>query len=209
VARAGRVIFLLLVDTGIRRGEVLGLRGRTVALADPAGPRIRIEETFTRQRVETPKSESSERTIEVSQPVADELFEHRARTAFGRDDEHVFCSPTKGTPFDVSRYTATFRLALAKAGIGVSVLSTGCGTRRSRTGLRRACRPPRSRSGPGTRRSRRRRRTSTSRGSSPEENAKLAERLWGASGTKRRYEIASEPVEEPAAQAEIRVNGAA
>jgi hypothetical protein len=43
----------------------------------------------------------------------------------------------------------------------------------------------------------------------PEENAKLAERLWGASGTKRRYEIASEPVEEPAAQAEIRVNGAA
>jgi integrase len=162
-----RVIFLLLVDTGIRRGEVLGLRWRTVALADPAGPRIRIEETFTRQRVETPKSESSERTIEVSQPVADELFEHRARTAFGRDDEHVFCSPTKGTPFDVSRYTATFRLALAKAGIGVSVLSTGCGTRRSRTGLWRACRPPRSRSGPGTRRSRRRRRTSTSRGSSP------------------------------------------
>jgi integrase len=42
-----RVIFLLLVDTGIRRGEVLGLRWRTVALADPAGPRIRIEETFT------------------------------------------------------------------------------------------------------------------------------------------------------------------
>jgi hypothetical protein len=29
----------------------------------------------------------------------------------------VFCSPSKGTPFDVARYAVTFRLALKKAGI--------------------------------------------------------------------------------------------
>lgn len=112
-----RVIFLVLADTGIRRGEVLGLRWRRVHLADPAGPRIRIDETFTRQRIDTPKSESSERTIELSEPIANELFEHRRRTAFQGEDERVFCSPTKGTPFDVTRYATTLRLALAKAEI--------------------------------------------------------------------------------------------
>jgi integrase len=29
----------------------------------------------------------------------------------------VFCSPTKGTPFDVSRYAATFRFALTRASV--------------------------------------------------------------------------------------------
>ena len=49
--------------------------------------------------------------------IAGRRFEHRARTAFGGDDERVFCSPTKGTAFDVARYGETFRLALARAGI--------------------------------------------------------------------------------------------
>jgi integrase len=29
----------------------------------------------------------------------------------------VFCSPTKGTPFDIQRYAETFRASLKKAGI--------------------------------------------------------------------------------------------
>lgn len=49
--------------------------------------------------------------------LASELFDHRARTAFDGNDERVFCSPTKGTPFDVARYAAMFQLALATAGV--------------------------------------------------------------------------------------------
>jgi len=198
-----RVIFLLLVDSGVRRGEILGLRWKTVALADPGGPRIRIEETFTRQRIETPKSESSERTIELSQLVADELFEHRARSAFVGDDERVFCSPTKGTPFDPTRYTATFKLALAKAEIEGSVrpfhdmrhssITNGAAAGMAPAALQK-------RAGHSA--------FSTTQiyidlagVEFPEENAKLAQRLWGTVGTKSRYHVDDEPGSSDAADA--------
>jgi integrase len=60
---------------------------------------------------------SWERTIALGNRLAAELFDHRARTVYSGDDERVFCSPTKGTPFDVARYSATLKAALAKAGI--------------------------------------------------------------------------------------------
>jgi len=41
----------------------------------------------------------------------------RRRTAYGGDDNFVFCSPTKGTPIDPVRYAQTLRLALARAKI--------------------------------------------------------------------------------------------
>jgi integrase len=112
-----RVIFVVLVATGLRRGEVLGLRWREVYLADPDGPHLRVAETWVRSGVDTPKSEAGERTISLGARVAGELFEHRRRTSFTGDDERVFCSPTKGTAFDIARFAATFRLALDRAKI--------------------------------------------------------------------------------------------
>jgi site-specific recombinase XerD len=53
----------------------------------------------------------------LGQNLAAELFEHRSRTNNDGDEDRVFCSPTKGTPFDVQRYAETFRAALKKAGI--------------------------------------------------------------------------------------------
>ena len=40
-------------------------------------------------RVETPKSEQSARTIPLRPVVADALFEHRARTAASGDDDYI------------------------------------------------------------------------------------------------------------------------
>ena len=51
-----RVVFTVVYGIGLRRGEVLGLRWRHVRLADPAGPTLRVEETFVRNRIDTPKS---------------------------------------------------------------------------------------------------------------------------------------------------------
>lgn len=103
-----RVIFLVLVGTGLRRGEVRGLRWCAVHLADPDGAFLRVAETWVRNGADTPKSQAGERTIALGQRVAAELFDHRDRTAFVGDDELVFWSPTRGTPFDVHRYSKTF-----------------------------------------------------------------------------------------------------
>ena len=105
-------------EVDLRRGELLGLRWAAVHLADPDGAYLRVKETWVLSGVDSPKSEAGERTIALGQRVATELFAHRGQTAFAGDEERVFCSPTKGTPFDVVRYAATFRLALARAGIG-------------------------------------------------------------------------------------------
>jgi integrase len=137
-----RVIWLVLMGAGLRRGELLGLRWGAVHLADPDGAFLEIAETFVRAGIDTPKSDAGERTVALGQRLASELFEHRVRTAFAGDDERVFCSPTKGTPFDVGRYAGTFRLALAKAGIADYVRPFHDGRHTSITNAAAAGTPP-------------------------------------------------------------------
>jgi integrase len=112
--RQARVMFLTVVSSGLRRGEVLGLRWRDISLTDPAGATLRVRETWVRGAPDTPKSEKSERTIALGDRLASELFDHRARAAYQGDDERVFCSATGG-PLDPVRYAATLRLALKRA----------------------------------------------------------------------------------------------
>jgi integrase len=112
-----RVIFRVVVTLGLRRGEVLGLRWRSVALADPEGARLRVEETWVRGAADTPKSAASERTIALGSRLADELFQHRARSRFQGEDELAFCHPFKGSTLDHKRYARSLRAALAKAKI--------------------------------------------------------------------------------------------
>jgi site-specific recombinase XerD len=110
-------VFVVVYSTGIRRGELLGLKWGRVRLADPEGPSLRIDETFVRDAVDTPKSEASERTISLGPVAADALFARRADTDYGDDGERVFCHPDTGGPFDRKAYADTFRAALAKAKI--------------------------------------------------------------------------------------------
>jgi integrase len=112
-----RVIFLTLVGTGLRRGEVQGLDWRDVRLADPEGAVLEVRETWVRSGWDTPKSEAGARTIPLMAPeLGGELLDHRGRSSFQGDDELVFASAT-GRPFDVQRYKATFQAALARAGM--------------------------------------------------------------------------------------------
>jgi site-specific recombinase XerD len=112
-----RVAFAVVYGLGLRRGELLGLRWRHVRLADPEGPTLRVEETFVRNRVETPKSAASTRTVAIGRVLANVLFEHRARSAYDADDDRVFCNVSTGGPLDHKRYADTFRSALRRAGI--------------------------------------------------------------------------------------------
>jgi integrase/recombinase XerD len=74
-----------------------------------------------RDRVDTPKSRASTRTIAVGRVVAEALFEHRARSTYDTDDDRVFCHLDTGGPFDHKRYADTFRAALKLAEVDGAV----------------------------------------------------------------------------------------
>jgi site-specific recombinase XerD len=194
-----RVVFLTLMGTGIRRGELLGLRWRNVHLADPDGASLRVAETVVRGKQDTPKSEKGERTIALGQRVAAELFEHRSRSAFQGDDEYVFCHPQTGGVLDDKRYARTLRLALAKAKIDRPMRPFHDGRHTSITNAAAAGTSPAAlmaRAGHSD--------FATTQlyidlsgEAFREEAQRLEDRLWGGTGTKNRYKNGGlSPVEE-------------
>jgi integrase len=115
--QVARIAFLVLVDTAVRRGELLGLRWGRVLLADPNGPRLRIEEAFTRNRWTEPKSAAGRRTIALSEPVAEALFEYRATTPHKADSAVVVCNWRTGHPIEPHKLADLYRAALTEAEI--------------------------------------------------------------------------------------------
>jgi len=110
VARAftdaqARVAFLVLVLTGLRRSELQALRWRDVDLVTMV------------LRVRDSKSEDGIRSIALPQPLAEELWQHRRRSAYQGDDELVFCHPERGTPYRAETFQEALRAALAAAGV--------------------------------------------------------------------------------------------
>jgi integrase len=113
-----RVVFLVIYGLGLRRGEVLGLRWRSVRLADPENrPTLSVEAATVRGRDGDPKSQTSLRTLVLDEFLAGELFDHRGRSRYQGDGERVFCHPQKGSTLDHKRYAETFRTALVAAEI--------------------------------------------------------------------------------------------
>jgi integrase len=100
-----RVIFLTLLLTGIRRFELQALQWRDI---DQLELVLRIRES---------KSEEGERAIALSEGLAEELWQHRRRSAFQGEDELVFCHPERGSKIDHEWYAGEFRAALKAAGI--------------------------------------------------------------------------------------------
>ena len=130
-ALVAKRIFVLVTDTGMRRGELLGLKWRHVHLADPAGPCLAIEETWVAGQTATPKSEMSKRRIALDASVADMLFEHRAWSAFDGEDELVLPNPRTGNAFDVAVYSTLVKRAFRRADIDVERFRPFHGLRRT------------------------------------------------------------------------------
>jgi integrase len=194
--RTVRVLFLTLMGTGIRRGEALGLRWRSVYLADPEGPHLRIEETFIRHARDTPKSAAGHRTIALGSRIAAELFEHRRVTGFNGGDEHVFANPRTGNPFAPAVYAEILRTALKRAGIEGYVRPCHDLRHSSITNAAAAGTPPEAlmaRAGHSSY-STTRRYVDLAGERFRAEADRLEQRLWG-SGTNFRYQIASEAPE--------------
>jgi integrase len=110
-----KAIVLTALGTAMRRGELVGLRWRSVNLLEA---KIDVRETFVRGRFTTPKSRASRRVVELGPRTLAVLEEQWRSTAYRGDDDLVFCHPTKGTPVDTSKLAKRYlKPALARAGI--------------------------------------------------------------------------------------------
>jgi integrase len=105
-------LYLTAAMTGLRQGELAALRWRDV---DFDARVVRVRRTFTRGRWGTPKSRRSARAVPMAARVADELREHRLRSAFTGDDDLVFAHPHTGKPYDASKMRQRFKATLAAA----------------------------------------------------------------------------------------------
>jgi integrase len=100
-----KTIFLTLVLTGIRRGELQALRWREVDL---------VENVL---RVRDSKTEEGIRAIALPASLAEALWQHRRRSNFQGNDERVFCHPERGSVYREHVFAEQFREALVEAGI--------------------------------------------------------------------------------------------
>jgi integrase len=76
-----------------------------------------VEETWGNGWADTPKSEAGRRTLDLGRKIAEELFSHRAWSAFDRDDDLVLPNPRTGRPLDPARISELMAEARHRAGI--------------------------------------------------------------------------------------------
>ncbi len=107
-------LYLTAAMTGLRQGELLGLRWRDV---DFDARKIRVVSPFVRGEFGDPKSIGSGRSVPMAERVADALRELRERSVYARDRDLVFCHRETGKPLDRSKLVRRFKQALDRAGV--------------------------------------------------------------------------------------------
>jgi integrase len=117
--------FYLAATTGMRRGEVLGLRWRDVDL-DAARLSVRQTVVAPQRKIaySTPKTAKGVRGIALDASTVEALRAHRKRQAEERllfrrdydDNDLVFCEPT-GEPLQPNAFTKTFDRLVETSGL--------------------------------------------------------------------------------------------
>jgi integrase len=109
-----RVLYLTAAMTGLRQGELIGLRWRDV---DFHARRVRVVSPYVRGEFGDPKSVGSARSVPLAQRVSDELRLWRWGSVYDHDDDLVFGHPEGGAPLDSSKLIRRFRQQLERAGV--------------------------------------------------------------------------------------------
>ncbi len=119
-------IYVLAIYTGLRQGELLGLKWDDVALGDGL---IRVRRTLTRHRgrllLSEPKTKRSRRTVRLTEPAVDALRDHLARQVVQieglgdvyRDQGLVFATQTGALVNPSNLRKRSFAPLLEKAGL--------------------------------------------------------------------------------------------
>jgi integrase len=105
-------LYLTAAMTGLRQGELIGLRWRDV---DFDARRVRVVSPYVRGEFNDPKSEESGRSVPLAQRVGDALAGLRGRSLYAADSDLVFGHPETGRPLDRSKLVRRFKKALERA----------------------------------------------------------------------------------------------
>jgi integrase len=105
-------IFLTAAFTGMRRGEVLGLRWRDV---DFDASTIRVRASYAAGKLTTPKS-GKVRAVPMAPDVASALARTGQRQRFTGDDDFVFAGES-GMPLNPDALSSRYEIALETAGL--------------------------------------------------------------------------------------------
>jgi integrase len=115
LGRVDRVLILTAAMTGMRRGELLGLRWKDV---DFSAHKIRVVRSFVGGLPDTPKSERSRRDVPMADRLAAELQRLWELSPFQGDEDPVFAHPRgSGLPLDGAAVSKRFQQALRRAGV--------------------------------------------------------------------------------------------
>jgi integrase len=109
-------LYLVAAMSGLRQGELLGLRWRDV---DFGANRLRVVSPFVRGEFADPKSEGSARSVPMAGRVAEALRDLHASTQFARPEDLVFAHPDTGRPLDRSKLVRRFAQAVQRADVNV------------------------------------------------------------------------------------------
>lgn len=104
-----RIMILTAAMTGLRLGELRGLRWMDVGL------KIQVGESFVRGVFDEPKSEAGSRAVPLASTLMTELEEHLKTTAWNQDSDLVFAHPHTGRPLDKARLGMHYKAALRRA----------------------------------------------------------------------------------------------
>ncbi len=109
-----RVLYYTAAWTGLRQGELVGLRWRDI---DWKARKIRVRQAYVRGEYTTPKTKGSSRTVPLGDGVAGALDRHYQASAYQGDDDLAFAHPLTGRPFDRSKLRKRFKRTLLRAGV--------------------------------------------------------------------------------------------
>jgi integrase len=104
-------LYLAAALTGLRQGELLALKWMDV---DWVAGRVRVADSFTRGRMDSPKSHQG-RSVPMADRLAGELERHRSSSRHPHEENLVFCHPATGNVLDPSKVRKRFRQALQRA----------------------------------------------------------------------------------------------
>jgi integrase len=113
-AAIDRTLILTAAWTGMRQGELLGLRWRDV---DWLARKARVRRAWVRGEFGAPKSKRSSRAVPLAMRVAGALDDLHRQSAYQSDGDLVFGNPHSGHPLDRSQLLRRFKRYCKAAGI--------------------------------------------------------------------------------------------
>lgn len=106
-------LYLTAAMTGLRQGELIGLRWRDV---DLSARKLRVVSPYVRGEFGDPKSAGSGRSVPMADRVAVALTALRRASYYPASGDLVFCHPETGKPLDRSKLVRRFKQALQRTG---------------------------------------------------------------------------------------------